>query len=526
MDNEDVEGDYLEEDMVTCCHRVTIFPAAIRNTAVTKPVVTTRFGLGSITWAKLFHYATVATIVAISWAVLYFILNDTMLPGNDGFGLYVLAIFSSWLGWCLSSIPYLQLPPVFGMLLAGLIVRNSGFYTIHEVLGVATTSKIRTFCLTFIMIRSGLQLSTTSLTKHTIFILILAIVPCTVEVLVLSICCRYVLSYHWDWSVMAGSAFLSSSSHSSSVRLFIYLLGSTRYVSQDDNQLHVAGDYHELRPSSGRTRLRREQGPRNDPLHRRIHRRCARHLAVYHLLLDRLRQRYDLPFHPFHPFHRLFFLCSCRSFQQLSYAPCRFRETLSSLVFHFSETSARNCNSNRVNDQRRIRISDERRSEWWYHVMSVCVRDTTLGIVTGILLGTWFVFVPHRSHVSTFVPSSIRSAFFYPSVPFRCTVIVRQIIQKYSNWFRMICLVLGSLMFTTFTAKLTISGGGYLATLVMSFVCMLGWRILTVSFDVSFHVRDAVGEPLKKKKKKEKKEKKEKKKKEKALLARYSRDWT
>ncbi|XP_043521498.1 sodium/hydrogen exchanger 9B1-like isoform X2 [Frieseomelitta varia] len=363
MEN-DAEGDYLEED-VTCCHRVTIFPAAIRNIVVTKPVITTRFGLGSITWAKLFHYATVATIVTISWAVLYFILNDTMLPGNDGFGLYVLAIFSSWLGWGLSSIPYLQLPPVFGMLLAGLIVRNSGFYNIHEELGVATTSKIRTFCLTFIMIRSGLQLSTTSLTKHTIFILILAIVPCTVEVLVLSVCCRYVLSYHWDWSVMAGTII---SCMSPVITMNSILALAERGYGEDNGLATILS--------------------------------TAACIDVVHVI-------------------SLFTICY-------------------SIVF----------------------ANDKCGSEWWYYVMSVCVRDTILGIVTGILLGTWFVFVPHRSH-------------------------------KYSNWFRMICLVLGSLMFTTFTAKLTISGGGYLATLVASFVCMLGWRILTVSFD-SIYFRRAI----------------------------------
>lgn len=327
MDN-DAEGDYLEED-ITCCHRVTIFPAAIRNAVVTKPVVTTRFGLESITWAKLFHYATVATIATIGWAVLYFILNDTMLPGNDGFGLYVLAIFSSWLGWWLSSIPYLQLPPVFGMLVAGLIVRNSGLYNIHEELGVATTSKIRTFCLTFIVIRAGLQLSTTSLTKHTIFILILAIVPCTVEVLVLSICCRYVLSYHWDWSVMAGT-----------------ILGCMSPVITMNCILALA-----------------ERGyGENKGLATIL---CtAASIDVVHVI-------------------SLFTICY-------------------SIVF----------------------ANDECRSKWWYYVMSVCVRDTILGIVTGILLGTWFVFVPHRSHVSAYssiLPrfhASILSAF--PSCPFCC----------------------------------------------------------------------------------------------------------
>nr|XP_031830195.1 sodium/hydrogen exchanger 9B1-like [Nomia melanderi] len=91
------------------------------------------------------------------------------------------------------------------MLLAGLIVRNSGLYNIYEDLGLATISKIRTFCLTFIMIRAGLQLSITNLRKYSTFLMILAFIPSTVEVLVLALCCNTMLGYPWNWSFMTGT---------------------------------------------------------------------------------------------------------------------------------------------------------------------------------------------------------------------------------------------------------------------------------------------------------------------------------
>lgn len=187
---------------MTCCHRVTICHPLIREMMVTEPV--SRHLGRSFTWAKLFHLTTSAGLATLGWAVLYFLLGDTMLPKNDGFGLYALLIFSSWLGTSLSCIPYLHLPPVFGMLVAGMIVGNSGLYHIREGLGVATASKIRTFCLTFIMIRVGLQLSTTSLKMHPIFLMLLAVVPSTMEWLALAMCCKGILSYRWDWSFMAG----------------------------------------------------------------------------------------------------------------------------------------------------------------------------------------------------------------------------------------------------------------------------------------------------------------------------------
>ncbi|XP_026673665.1 sodium/hydrogen exchanger 9B2-like [Ceratina calcarata] len=191
------------EEEYTFCHRITICPEWLRNRSVSEPII--KYLGQRFTWADLFEFATNVGLVVMGWTVLYFLLGDTMLPTNDGFGLYVLALFSHCLGTTLSMIPYVNIPPVFGMLIAGLIVRNSGLYNIQEDLGVATTSKIRTFCLTFIMIRAGLQLSTTSLKTHRYFILALALVPCTVEMLVVSLCCKYILNYNWDLSFMTGA---------------------------------------------------------------------------------------------------------------------------------------------------------------------------------------------------------------------------------------------------------------------------------------------------------------------------------
>lgn len=190
-----------EHEDITCCHRITIFHPTIRNMLITKPVIQY---FDRVTWANLFDITTYIGIIVMTWAVLYFLFDKTMIPNNDGFGLYFLAIFSYCLGNFFAIIPYVKLPPTLGMLIAGLIVRNSGLYNICEELGVTTTAKIRTFCVTFIMIRFGLQLSFTSLTKNTMFIIILAIVPSSIEILTTTVYCRFILSFHWDWSFMTG----------------------------------------------------------------------------------------------------------------------------------------------------------------------------------------------------------------------------------------------------------------------------------------------------------------------------------
>ncbi|XP_076300528.1 sodium/hydrogen exchanger 9B2-like isoform X2 [Lasioglossum baleicum] len=193
----------FDTEDLTCCHQMTFISPLIRNILVIRPVLS--FLGGWLTWSHLFWVVTMIMLAASSWAVFYFLFGDFMFPPNDGFGIFVLAIFSYVLGWSLSYLPYLHLPPLFGMLLGGMIIRNTGIYNIHRDFDVVATSKLRTFCLTFIMIRVGLQLSLTNLKRYSMFLVMLALVPSTVELIILSICCRTILGYPWDWAFMVGT---------------------------------------------------------------------------------------------------------------------------------------------------------------------------------------------------------------------------------------------------------------------------------------------------------------------------------
>ncbi|KMQ84657.1 mitochondrial sodium hydrogen exchanger nha2-like protein [Lasius niger] len=55
---------------------------------------------------------------------------------------------------------------------------------------------------------------------------------------------------------------------------------------------------------------------------------------------------------------------------------------------------------------------------------------------------------------------------------------------KHAMWYRIGGLALASLMCTTAASRLAVTGGGYLATIILSFIAIHGWRILTVSYDV------------------------------------------
>ncbi|XP_012220557.2 sodium/hydrogen exchanger 9B1-like isoform X1 [Linepithema humile] len=348
-----------EYDDNTCCNRATFCNPVLREIIVTD-VISTCFEL-QLTWADLFWLATVSGITLLAWAVLYFLLGDAMLPGGSIFGLFILVIFSYALGWSLAWIPRLHLPPVFGMLLAGIILRNTDIYNIHDELGPGTTSKIRTFCLTFIMVRAGLQLTTTALRAHPVFVMILALVPCTIEMLTVSISCRYLLEYPWNWSLMTGTI--------------------------------VA---------------------------------CMSPVVTVHCMLTLAESGYG------EDKGLASLLCTATSIDDVHIV------SLFSIFFSF------------------VFSNDDRRTEWWSYIPGG-IRDFLLGLIVGIILGFALAFFPHRNH-------------------------------KYATWYRIGALALASLMCTTAASKLAVTGGGYLATIILSFIAIHGWRILTVSYDTTpFH---------------------------------------
>ncbi|XP_018353588.1 PREDICTED: sodium/hydrogen exchanger 9B1-like isoform X1 [Trachymyrmex septentrionalis] len=345
-----------EYDDNTCCHRATFCIPILREILVTD-IIFTFFEL-QITWADLFWFATVSGLTLLTWAILYFLLGDMVLPGGSIFGLFVLVIFSYALGWSLAYIPRLHLPPIFGMLLAGVIIRNTDVYNIYEVIGPRTTSKIRIFCLTFIMVRAGLQLTTTALRAHPVFVTILSLVPCTIEMLAVTVSCKYLLEFPWNWALMTGS-----------------IVACMSPVITISCMLSLA-----------------EQGYGEDK-------------------------------------GLLSLLCTAASIDDVHIV------ALFSISFSF------------------VFSNDDGRTEWWSYIPGG-IRDFLLGIIVGIILGFALVFFPHRNH-------------------------------KYATWYRIGGLTVASLMCTTAASKLTVTGGGYLATIILSFIAIRGWGILTISYDTT-----------------------------------------
>lgn len=148
-------------------------------------------------------------------------LGDLAWPGGKIFDLLCLTLIGYLFGWTLSYIPYLRLPPIVGMLLVGMIARNvhlngKPLYQVGpsiehatlrhhraqhrhhdsrdhlETLGYTTAGNLRSFCLTFVMMRAGLQIDARKLARHRRTICRLGIVPGSIECIVVAIAA-------WNW---------------------------------------------------------------------------------------------------------------------------------------------------------------------------------------------------------------------------------------------------------------------------------------------------------------------------------------
>ncbi|XP_048509078.1 sodium/hydrogen exchanger 9B1-like [Athalia rosae] len=190
---------FLPEAEATRCDWVI---RRLRNISATTAILGARHP--NFTWLTIFHWATNLASALLSWALLYFLFGDPAAPGGAIFTLLLLVAAAYCLGWGLTHVPYLHLPPVFGMLVAGVIARNSGLYNIRDTMSPRAMGAVRNFCLTFVMVRSGIQLNTTPLRSHPVFLLILALLPCTLEMFVVTFCFKGLLDFPWDWAFLGG----------------------------------------------------------------------------------------------------------------------------------------------------------------------------------------------------------------------------------------------------------------------------------------------------------------------------------
>ncbi|XP_069698459.1 sodium/hydrogen exchanger 9B2-like [Periplaneta americana] len=144
--------------------------------------------------------ATMVLVFLLSWGVLYTIFQDVVLPQGKVFALATLFILAYFAGWLISLI---RLPPLLGMLITGILLRNVGFF--HMTGGYLTAvSTLRLVAMVVILIKAGLGLDAAALRRLSFVVVRLAFIPCLVEAATDAVVSHFVLGFPWFWGILLG----------------------------------------------------------------------------------------------------------------------------------------------------------------------------------------------------------------------------------------------------------------------------------------------------------------------------------
>ncbi|EDO43896.1 predicted protein, partial [Nematostella vectensis] len=143
-------------------------------------------------------------LVTIAWSVLWSVIGQDLLPGGNIFAIFVVIICASFFGMLVKLVPYLQLPPLLGMLVAGLVLRNVPYIDFAKHIDKKWSSTLRSIALAVILVRSGLGLNTDVLQKCKFTVMRLAFIPCTFEVVTAAVMASYILGMKWQWAFQLG----------------------------------------------------------------------------------------------------------------------------------------------------------------------------------------------------------------------------------------------------------------------------------------------------------------------------------
>ncbi|XP_060570321.1 sodium/hydrogen exchanger 9B2-like [Ruditapes philippinarum] len=161
-----------------------------------------RYGLMLPPHGNLASYFQFAVVCLQVWIVLYTWTNTEALPGGNYFSLLVLFVCCAIGGYLIS---FVNLPPLLGMLIMGLLLKNIPVVrSVGDNIDGKWSGVLRKVALTVILTRAGLGLDIIKLKKLSWAVLRLAFIPCAAEIMTSAVVSRFLLGFPWAWSLMLG----------------------------------------------------------------------------------------------------------------------------------------------------------------------------------------------------------------------------------------------------------------------------------------------------------------------------------
>ncbi|GJQ80798.1 hypothetical protein Trydic_g9389 [Trypoxylus dichotomus] len=143
---------------------------------------------------------TLFLLLLCCWGIGYALFGEAVGVKSQMFALVVLFITAKIAGYLTSLV---KLPPMVGMLLMGVLLRNIGFLEIEGDYRKFTTV-LRQLALVNIMLPAGIGLDASALKKMIWTILNLAVVPVAAEVIGIAVAAHFLLGFPWLWGVLVG----------------------------------------------------------------------------------------------------------------------------------------------------------------------------------------------------------------------------------------------------------------------------------------------------------------------------------
>ncbi|KAJ8416581.1 hypothetical protein AAFF_G00358690 [Aldrovandia affinis] len=150
---------------------------------------------------------TKVTMAAVLFGVVWSITEKECLPGGNLFGIVVLFICAICGGKLVGLIQFPTLPPfppLLGMLLAGLLLRNVPVVTEAVHIDVRWSAAMRNIALAIILTRAGLGLNASALKKLKAVCLRVAVGPCSIEACTVALISHFLMDLPWIWSFILG----------------------------------------------------------------------------------------------------------------------------------------------------------------------------------------------------------------------------------------------------------------------------------------------------------------------------------
>ncbi|KAL2079382.1 hypothetical protein ACEWY4_025126 [Coilia grayii] len=150
---------------------------------------------------------TKAVMGALVFGVVWSITGPECLPGRNLFGLVVLFLCAVGGGKLVGLIQFPNLPPLpplLGMLLAGLVLRNVPYVTDAVFIEQNWSSAMRNIALAIILTRAGLGLNPDALRRLKGVCVRVAVVPCTTEACTIAVISHFLLGLPWIWGFILG----------------------------------------------------------------------------------------------------------------------------------------------------------------------------------------------------------------------------------------------------------------------------------------------------------------------------------